>query len=416
MNSKERIGKILSHQNADTVAVDFGSTTVTGIHALVVEKLRKHYGLAPEPVKIIEAFQMLGEVDDELKEIMGCDAVGVSGERDMFGIKQDNWKETQTPWGQTVLVPGDYNVIKKGNDMYIFPEGDMSAEPSGCMPESGYFWNAIERQEEIDDDNLNVEDNLEEFTEITDEQLKYWIKSINEAASTGRAVVANFGGTALGDIALVPAINLKKPKGIRSVAEWYMSTIIRQDYIMEIFDRQSDIAIRNLDKLNKVVGDKVDVAYICGTDFGTQESLFCSPESFNTLYKPYYQKINNWIHQNTGWKTFKHSCGAVEPLIESLIESGFDILNPVQLNAKGMDSRELKRKYGDRITFWGGGIDTQKVLPFGTPDEVRKQVREQCEILGRDGGFVFNTVHNIQANVPIENVVAMIDTLNEIRK
>jgi uroporphyrinogen-III decarboxylase len=128
---------------------------------------------------------------------------------------------------------------------------------------------------------------------------------------------------------------------------------------------------------------------------------------------PYYKKMNNWIHENTSWRTFKHSCGAILPLIPSLIEAGFDILNPVQINAAGMDPEILKSKFGDMVTFWGGGVDTQKVLGFGTPADVEKQVLRQCEIFGKDGGFVFNTVHNIQANVTIENLVAMINALKK---
>ena len=119
--------------------------------------------------------------------------------------------------------------------------------------------------------------------------------------------------------------------------------------------------------------------------------------------------MTTWIHKNTTWKVFKHSCGAVEPLIEKFIDAGFDILNPVQINAAGMNSAHLKDNYGNRIIFWGGGVDTQKTLAFGTPAEVEKQVLEQCEILSENGGFVFNTVHNIQANVPVENIVAMIN-------
>jgi uroporphyrinogen-III decarboxylase len=155
------------------------------------------------------------------------------------------------------------------------------------------------------------------------------------------------------------------------------------------------------------------VAYICGTDFGTQDSSFCSPETYEELYAPYYRKMNNWIHKHTSWKTFKHSCGAVEPFMEAFIASGFDIINPVQINAAGMDPVRLKEKYGERLTFWGGGVDTQKVLPFGTPGEVKDHVRRQCEILAPGGGFVFNTVHNIQANVPLENILAMLEGIRE---
>jgi uroporphyrinogen-III decarboxylase len=206
---------------------------------------------------------------------------------------------------------------------------------------------------------------------------------------------------------------MKNPKGIRDISDWYMSTLMRMDFVQQLFDKQTDIALENLKSLFGIFGNTIDAVYMCGTDLGTQDSQFCSPEFFAELYLPYYKKMNDWIHRNTEWKTFKHSCGAVLPLIPSFIDAGFDILNPVQINAAGMDSKVLKEQFGDKITFWGGGVDTQKVLSFGTPAEVQKQVQNQCEILGENGGFVFNTVHNVQANVPIENLVAMIETVNK---
>jgi uroporphyrinogen-III decarboxylase len=166
-------------------------------------------------------------------------------------------------------------------------------------------------------------------------------------------------------------------------------------------------------RINDVVGSLIDVVFICGTDFGTQIGAFCSTDTFKELYMPYYRKMNDWIHKNTRWKTFKHSCGAIEPFLSLLIEAGFDIINPVQCSAVGMDPEKLKDKYGDKIVFWGGGVDTQKVLPFGTPKEVREQVLRRCEIFSKNGGFVFNAIHNIQAKTPVENIVAMIDAVHE---
>ena len=157
----------------------------------------------------------------------------------------------------------------------------------------------------------------------------------------------------------------------------------------------------------------MDVVFTCGTDFGTQTSSFCSVETFRSLYAPYYRKVNDWIHAHTNWKTFKHSCGAVEPFLGPLMEAGFDIVNPVQCSAAGMDPEQLKAKYGDRLTFWGGGVDTQRTLPFGTPAAVREQVLRRCEIFGRGGGFVFNAVHNLQAQTPVENIAAMFAAVRE---
>ena len=395
--------------------IDFGSTPVTGIHVLPIEKLRDFYGLEKKPIRVIEPYQMLGEIDDELMDILGVDVIGISPRKNMFGIvNEGKMKGFKTFWGQEVLIPENFNTTYDENgDLLIHPEGDIDASASGRMPKASFFFDAIIRQEPIDEVNLNPEDNLEEFGHIDDEDLEYWKREIDRVSKKDKAVIANFGGTAFGDIALVPGLNLKNPKGIRDIAEWYMSVIMRRDYIHAIFEKQSEIALENLSKIFNVVGNRVDAVFLCGTDFGTQDSQFCSDETLNDMYTPYYKKITQWVHENTTWKTFKHSCGAVEPLIESFIDSGFDILNPVQINAAGMDPKLLKNKYGNRITFWGGGVDTQNVLAFGKPEEVESQVLSNCEIFSKNGGFIFNTVHNIQANVPVENIVAMINALRK---
>jgi uroporphyrinogen-III decarboxylase len=413
MNSKERILASLNHQPTDRIAVDFGATPVTGIHVLAVENLRKHYGLTLKPVRVIEPYQMLGEIEDDLIEILGIDVIGLSPGKSLFGIKNyGEMKEFRTFWGQTVLVPQNFNTtIDLNGDLLIYPEGDTTAAPCGKMPKTSFFFDAIIRQDPIDEAKLNAADNLEEFNPLSNEDIEYWKNEVSRVKTKGKAVIANMGGTAFGDIALVPGLNLKHPKGIRDIAEWYMSIIMRPDYIHEIFSKQSEIALANLQKFYETVGNDIDVIFMCGTDFGTQDSQFCGVDTLDELFIPYYKKLNDWIHANTSWKTFKHSCGAIEPLLNSFIHAGFDIINPVQITAKGMDSRHLKDTYGEKITFWGGGVDTQKVLAFGTPDDVKKQVRQQCEIFSEKGGFVFNTVHNTQANVPTENIVAMMETV-----
>jgi hypothetical protein len=413
-SSRQNFQKTINHQQPDRVVVDFGSTAVTGIHVVVVEKLREYFGLERKPVKVVEPYQMLGEIDSALLEAMDIDVLGLFSAKNMFGVPNDNWKVHKTLWGQEVLFPGTFNYTYNTNgDILMYPEGDTSVPPSAMMPRTGYFFDALDRQKPIDDSLLKVEDNLEEFGHITEPELAYWKDQVS-ALDNAKVVVASLGGTALGDIALVPAINLKNPKGIRGVEEWYISTLIREDFVKEIYDRETDIALENLKLLHEVIGNKIDVVFTCGTDFGTQNSTFCSPETYDRMWLPYYKKVNDWIHQHTSWKTFKHSCGAVEPLMSHFIESGFDIINPVQINASGMDPRKLKKEYGDNLVFWGGGVDTQGVFAFGTPAQVKEQVKTQCGILNNNGGFVFNTVHNIQANVPFENVIAMLDALKEL--
>lgn len=171
--------------------------------------------------------------------------------------------------------------------------------------------------------------------------------------------------------------------------------------------------LKNLEMYRQAVGDRIQLVWISGTDFGTQNGEFIRPERFRELYKPYYAKVNQWVHQNTGWKTFYHSCSSIVGFLDDFVDMGVDALNPVQLSAKGMDARMLKDKYGDKLTFWGGGVDTQQTLPYGTPEEVRKQVLERLEILSRGGGYVFNFIHNVVAKTPVENLMAAFDAVRE---
>ena len=415
MNSREQFLKTVNHKQPDRVVIDLGATPVTGIHVQTISKLRRHFGLQRKPIRVIEPFQMLGEVGWELIDSIGIDVIGAWGKNNMFGFHNHApYKEWKTPWKQRVMVPLDFNVTKDENgDLLMYPGGDTSVPPCAKMPKASYFFDAIIRQEPIVEEELNVEDNLEEFGLISDADLEHWRVEVDKAYFSGKAVIAAFGGTALGDIALVPGMDLKAPKGIRDVTDWYMSTIMRPDYVKTIFEREVEIALENLKRIFAVVGNKVNAMFICGTDFGTQDSTFCAPEQFDEMWLPYYKKVNDWIHENTQWKTFKHSCGAVENFMDGFIRAGFDIINPVQISAAGMDPAKLKQKYGRDLVFWGGGVDTQHVLPFGKPEEVREQVLRNCDIFMKDGGFVFNTVHNIQANVPTQNIVAMLEAIKE---
>ncbi len=414
MNQRERVLAALRHEEGDRIPIDFGGTAVTGIHVSCVAGLREHYGLEGRPVRVHEPYQMLGLIDEDLKQAMGIDVEGVYPYKTMFGFPNTGWKEWRLPDGLEVLVPDRFvTTVDGAGDTLIYPEGDPSAPPSGRMPRDGFFFDSIIRQEPIDEENLNPEDNLEEFGPISDQELDHIRRSVTDAAASGRAVIATFSGTAFGDIALVPAPFLKYPKGIRDVAEWYMSTRSRRSYVHRIFSKQCEYVLLNLQKIHRAVGDAVDVVFTCGTDFGTQTSVFCSVETFRDLYFPYYKEVNDWIHRHTTWRTFKHSCGSVARFIPSLVECGFDILNPVQCSAAGMGAEGLKAGYGDRLVFWGGGVDTQKVLPFGSPREVREQVLERCRAFSPGGGFVFNPIHNVQARTPVENIVAMIDAVHD---
>jgi hypothetical protein len=414
MSPRDRVRATLDHREPDRIPMDFGGTPVTGIHVSVVAALRDHYGLEKRLVKVHEPYQMLGVIDDDLKQTMGVDVEGLIGRETMFGFRNEGWKSFTMPNGLEVLVSNEFTTtVDERGDTLIYPKGNLSAAPSGRMPSTGFFFDTIVRQEPIDWGNLDPADNVEEYELLTGGDLADLETDLQALEATGRAVIAVLPGMALGDIAFVPAPGLENPRGIRDISEWYITVSKLPHYVDEVFSRQVDVALENLELIHRQVGDRLDAVMTCGTDFGTQTSAFCSVETFENLWSPHYRRVNDWIHDNTGWKTFKHSCGSVERFMKSFIECGFDIINPVQCSAAHMEADHLKREYGRDLVFWGGGVDTQHTLPFGTPEEVRTEVLGRCEVFGAGGGFVFNAIHNVQAGTPVENVVAMVDAVHE---
>jgi len=417
MTSRERVAVALNHQEPDRVPLDLGASPTSGMHVSSVYELRQAIGLdAPgTPVKVVEPYQMLGEIAPDLIDVLEVDVLPLDDGGTMFGFDRRGWR----PWtlfdGTPVLVPEAFNTKPAANgDIPMYPQGDRSVPPCARMPQGGFYFDSVTRQEPIDDATLDVADNLEEFEPVDDATLEHFRSEADRLyTGTGKAIVANFGGTGFGDIALVPGPMLKYPKGIRDVAEWYMSTVTRRDYVCEIFERQCEIALANLELFRQAVGDKVAVAFMSGTDFGMQTGSFISPDAYRELYQPYNKRLNDWVHEHTSWKTLIHTCGSVVNLIDEFIDAGFDIMNPVQTSAAGMDPVALKQQFGSRIVFWGGGVDTQHTLPFGAPDAVRAEVKERIDVFGPGGGFVFNPVHNVQAGTPVENLVALYAALRE---
>jgi len=419
MTSRERIQTTCAHCEPDRLAVDFGGGFQTGIHVSVVYQLRQALGLdAPgTPVKVVEPYQMLGEVAYDLGEALGIDTVSLHGTGTMFGFPADDFKAWRLRDGTPVLVPGGFNTeYAPTGELFQYPGNDRTVGPCAKMPEGGNFFDAIIRQPPIDEELLNPSDNLEEFGPIPDAELALLNERAKQVhAQSKRALFCTFNGLTFGDIALVPATFLKQPKGIRDIEEWYVSLVMRPDYVKAVFEQQAEIAVENLARLYAAAGDRISVIQTNGTDFGTQNAPFCSQESYRELFLPYQKKVNGWIHAHTPWKTFMHCCGSIVPLLDLIVEAEFDILNPVQCSATGMEPAMLKKQYGDKLTFWGGGVDTQQTLPFGTPMQVREQVRERIETFAPGGGFVFGAIHNVQALTPIDNLLALFETLKKYR-
>jgi hypothetical protein len=265
------------------------------------------------------------------------------------------------------------------------------------------------RQKPIDEANLDAKKWVQQtFAAYSDEDARSLEEQVTRMyTQTEYSLVGNFCDGGLGDIGIVPGPAAKDPDGVRDPQEWYISLAIRKEYIRDIFHHQVELALRNLEVYRQACGDKIDVIDVSETDFGGQRGLLFSRETFRDLFMPGFQRINDWIHRHTPWKVFFHSCGSIAEILEDLIECGVDIINPVQYSALDMDLQDLKRRFGDRLVFWGGGVETQKLLSFGTPGQIEREVEANLRTMSRGGGFVFSAVHNIQATVPRENIEAL---------
>lgn len=416
MNSRERIKMALNHQQPDKVPVDFNGTTLSGIAAGALDRLRKAMKLEYKPVKVYEPFQIIGWVEDDLLKAFGADVIGLHSLQSTFGYKNQNWKPWKLQDGTDVLVGEGFTVKEddKGN-LYLFPQGDINAQPSAMLPKGGFYFDNITRQEPYDPDNLKGrEDFKEHFCVLSEEDLKHLEReSLNLFSNTEYAIIGHVAVASLGDVAQLPGPNIKKTPGIRKVDEWYMAHLMYPNYIKEVNEFHAEIGLKNLKLIKEAVGSRIEAIFISGTDFGTQKSSFISPDLFREFYKSYFKKLDDWVHKNTPWKTFYHCCGSVVDLLDDFVDMGVDILNPVQTSAVGMSPGFLKEKYGDKITFWGGAIDTQKTLPFGTPEDVRSEALERIKIFSKNGGFVFAPIHNIQQPTPVENILAFYNTVKD---
>lgn len=418
MTSRERVRAALNHQQPDQIPFDLGGCGQTGMNASTLYRLRKALGLEERPVEVCEPYQLLGSIDEDVRQALGVDVIPLWNPTNLMGTSNNKTQLWHMPDGTPVLMSDDfaYDVAPDGST-YAYPQGDRSVPYSLHLPKNGFFFDNIDRAPEFDEDNLTpVEDFKEQYTVVPQSTVDYWAAKSKELyENTEYSIMGVLGGMGLGDGAEIPGPFMKHPKGIRDMQNWLIAMAAYPEYIEAVFELQTEVMLKNLELYKSAVGDRIDSIFVSGTDFGTQNSTFVSIDMFRRLFKPYYKRVNDWIHQNTNWKTYYHTCGSVFPLIPDLIEMGVDILNPVQCSAKDMDAQRLKDMYGNDITFWGGGVNTQVTLPFGTPDEVYREVRERCEIFAPNGGFIFAAIHNVVGKVPVENMLAMYRALDEAR-
>lgn len=411
MTSRDRLRKAIHHQQPDRPPLDLGSTLVTGIQASAYARLKKALGISNGAVRVYDPYQMLAEVEEPVKKALGVDTFGIQLPTTIFGYKNENWKPFRMFDGTEVEMSGHfaYDVLPDGS-IVQYPKGDRTAPPSGRMPKDGYYFDTIVRQEPIDEAALDPKEWVEQtYSLYTDEELRF-IEQTSRwwYENSAYGLLGNFWGAGFGDISTVPGPAILHPKGIRDPEEWYVSTLTRKEYVKEIFHLQLELQMKNLTMYQQAAGDRIDVIVMGGTDFGSQNGPFISPAAYRELFKPLHKEMNDWVHANTEWKTFYHTCGSIVAFLDDFAEAGIDILNPVQISAAGMSPDNLKQKYGDKFVFWGGAIDVQHTLTFRSADQVREEAKRNVRIFSPGGGFVFNNVHNIQATVPTENIMALL--------
>lgn len=406
MNSRERVLKAVAHEEPDRVPIDLGGSIVTGIMAGALVRLRRHLGLN-ETVRVYDVFQMLGEVAMDLVERFDIDVLSVEPEAITFLhlLRRDH-----KPWrlfdGTPVLMPGAFDVtVSAAGDWLLHEDGDPSKPVVARMPKDGYYFDRLSVTGwDYDYTPPSIESlRQSDWRRLTDERLRYLQEHARVLRQTTdkALVLTNWGDAVLG------------PPSVGSVAEWLIVLVSEPAYVQELMALAAERALDNLKLYWEAIGTDIDIMSVDGSDYGSQDRELFAPAVFEEYHEPYYKQICDWIHTCTPWKISKHCCGSIPRLIEPMIRAGIDILNPVQTSAAGMDAQHLKAAFGDRITFWGGGVDTQHVLNFGTPDEVRQDVQQRLRIFGPGGGFVWATIHNIQYTVPPENIVAALDAVRE---
>lgn len=418
MTSRERVRKALNHELTDRVPIDLGSTPITTIHVLTLKKLRETLHLENKMIPINDPLLLTGEVDRDVLEALQVDTVGVWGLGNNIGVRNKDYKKWTLPDGTDVLVSGEFAyTVGDDGSLFAYAGGDMNYPPSARMPAGGYYFDPIVRQENLEDkEEWNArKDYADQYPLLSEEELEAFEKqSIDLFNNTSSALVGHYDWGGLGDAFHVPGPWVKETlHGVRSMPDWLMTMYDEPEYLKELFDMQSDRAIENLKMYKQAVGDRIDVLELSATDFAHQSGLMISRDIFRELFMPYYKKMNTWLHENTDWKIFIHSCGAVIPIIPDFIECGFDILNPIQVSATGMEAEILKTNFGKDIVFWGGGCDPQEVMPKATPEQVYEETKKTAAILSRGGGFIGGNIHNVQPDVPPENLMAELQALRD---
>jgi len=399
MTSRERVRKALNHEEPDRIPLDLGSTLVTGISVFAYTELTRELGLKLGLPRVSDLFQMLGEVEEPVLQALGCDVVGLPRFQNSYGTTSASWRQWSPRDGLQMLVPSDFHPRRTERGDWLVFLDDPDA-PRAMMPRDGFYFDSVVRASQLAEapSLVPIETRKKHFFRYSDEELDH-------LAAVSRQLYDETDYAVIGSAAVAVGLGM-----VGGFEEWFYLIAAEPQYLYDHYAAEAENAIENLKLFYQAVGDTLEAVAISLTDYGSQRSEFFRPDAFERIFVPHYKTINDWVHQNTRMKTFYHCCGSIYGLLPGMVEMGVDILNPVQCSAANMEPRRLRREYGDKLVFWGGGVDTQHTFPFGSEDEVREEVAERVRIFAPGGGFVFNPIHNIQANIPPRNIIAAYET------
>lgn len=401
MTSRERILLTLKHKEPDRVPIDLGGMRSSGIHAIAYNKLKGYLNCEDKSVKIFDLGQQLAVVDDEIRKRVTSDVAELKRLDGGFGTRINSWKQIDLFLdGGEYYVPTDFNpkVLADGS-FAIEIEGKIVA----LMPKGGYYFDSRHAPLANVSERKGIDIILS--NRITDEELDFLEAQAKELKNnTDCAILGSFGGNFI-----------EEGHALFGYQEFMERLILDKPLIEYFLNKLEEKYLEEIERYLNRVGKYIDII-VLGDDYGTQEGLQISLEMFRQLFKPHLKALCDFIEKRSDVYIFLHSCGAVSKLIPDFIDAGIQILNPVQTSAKGMSPEFLKREFGKDIVFWGGGCDTQKILPFGTLEEVENDVKKRIDIFAPKGGFVFAAIHNIQQEVSPEKCLKLFDTARDYGK
>ena len=407
MTPRERVLAALNHQEPDRVPIDFGGHRSSGIAAIAYAKLRKALGLAERPIRVYDPIQQLAIIDEDVLDLFHVDTIELGRG---FAQEDEHWSDWVLPDGTPCQMPRWAAPERQGGQWVLRAESGrvVGRMPDGALYFEQCYWPYLEH------------DDLDRLPEALADTI--WVAM---RTPPGPLVVGDYG-----DQVLVQGARRLRERTDRAILGLFGGNLLEigqflyriDNFLMllaanprrahEFLDRLVEIHLANLEHYLGLVGPYIDII-LFGDDLGTQKGPQISPEMYREFFKPRHARMWQRAKQLANVKVMLHCCGGVRPLLGDLIDAGLDAINPVQISCDGMDPRALKADFGSKITFWGGGCDTHRVLATATPDEVRRHVRQQVAIFKPGGGFVFQQVHNILANVPPENIIAMFEAACE---